>query len=78
MNRSAPLVLDPEQSEIDCADGRVYNPKMVATRAGRLLFYTFAVIITLQASLPGRLRAQPQLHTWFHYHGEKSLQKLEP
>ena len=78
MNRSAPLVLDPEQSEIDCANGRVYNPKMVATRAGRLLFYTFAVIITLQASLPGRLRAQPQLHTWFHYHGEKSLQKLEP
>ncbi len=51
---------------------------MVNTRAHRAFFYTFATILALSASPDSRLRAQPKLHTWFHYHGEKSLQKLEP
>ena len=51
---------------------------MVAMRAGRLLFYTFALLAALQVACPGNPQAQRQLHTWFHYLGEKSLQKLEP
>ncbi len=51
---------------------------MVNTRAHRAFFYTFAALLVLSAPFAGRLRAEPELHTWFHYHGEKSLQKLEP
>ncbi len=64
--------------KIDGGDGSVYNPKMVAMRAVRHLFNSLAVIVILQIVFAGRLEAQPKLHTWFHYHGEKSLQKLEP
>ncbi|MFP6739443.1 MAG: hypothetical protein VCD34_11970 [Planctomycetota bacterium] len=56
----------------------MYNPEMVAMRAVRRLFNTLAVIVILQTVFAGHLEAQPKLHTWFHYHGEKSLQKLEP
>jgi len=59
-------------------DGSVYNPRMVKMRVHRVFTYAFAAILTLSSALSGCLRAQPKLHTWFHYHGEKSLQKLEP
>jgi len=36
------------------------------------------VIAILQAVFSDHLEAQPKLHTWFHYHGKKSLEKLEP
>ena len=51
---------------------------MVIIRAGRFFFYTFALFAALHVACPCGLQAQLQLHTWFHYHGEKSLQKLEP
>ena len=71
-------LLNPEESKIDRGNGSVYNPEMVAMRAVRRLFNTLAVIVILQTVFAGHLEAQPKLHTWFHYHGEKSLQKLEP
>ena len=51
---------------------------MVKVRILRLFFYSLAASLALSASFGCSLRAQPKLHTWFHYHGEKSLQKLEP
>ena len=47
-------------------------------RAHQVFTYAFAAILTLSASSGCSLQAQPKLHTWFHYHGEKSLQRLEP
>ncbi|MEC8894853.1 MAG: hypothetical protein VX675_00890, partial [Planctomycetota bacterium] len=56
----------------------MYNARMVKVRILRLFFYSLAASLALSASFGCSLRAQPKLHTWFHYHGEKSLQKLEP
>ena len=51
---------------------------MVKNIEHRVLYCCLASLLALSVFLPGRLRAQPKLHTWFHYHGEKSLEKLEP
>ena len=76
--RSRMLPYRQQQSEIECGQRSVYNARMVKVRILRLFFYSLAAILALSASFGCSLRAQPKLHTWFHYHGEKSLQKLEP
>ncbi|MCH2582964.1 MAG: hypothetical protein MK133_17410, partial [Planctomycetes bacterium] len=66
--------MNPKETKIDGEKESVYHPKMVRTRATRHLFKSMVVIALLQAVFSDHLEAQPKLHTWFHYHGKKSLE----